>query len=86
MAPVRQSFDDPAFRHSAASTFIDHACQFQAQGVEARDPALDFRQPGLGDRISCRTGLLRVVLKRQQRANGFDFKAELAGVPDKSQP
>jgi hypothetical protein len=42
MAPVRQSLDDPA---------IDHTRQFQAQGIEAGDPALDFRQPGLGDRV-----------------------------------
>ena len=51
MAFVGKSLDDTAFRHPAASALIDHARQLQPQGVKAGDPALDFRQPGLGDRV-----------------------------------
>lgn len=80
MPAISQGFDDPAFGYLPASAFLDHPPQFTAQRLQTDDTLINFREARLGDCIGGGTGLIRVVLKRQKRANGFYLEAEFASM------
>lgn len=83
---IGQHLNDPAFGDLAACASREHLLQLGAEGAKAFEAPLDLGQVSASDPIGCFAGLMRVVLQRQQLANGVDLKTKLAGMPDEAKP
>ena len=86
LAVIGENLDYPAMRNFLARALDYHPLQFDPKRFEAGDPALDLGKPRTRDGIRRGAGLGRLVLQRQQGANGVNLEPKLAGVPDEGEP
>ena len=78
--------DDPTVRDVTAGTCLDHPYEFLLERREALDAALDSRELQLGNRRDLCTRSLRLVLQRDQRADGRHLEAKIAGMANEGKP
>src|SRR5258708_30567401 len=71
-------FDRPACADAPPTAYTEHALQLGAQGCEPVDSTLDFHQMASGQSVYPGAGLIRLRTKRQQFADGRNFKAQVA--------
>jgi len=69
----------------AVAAPVHHQLQFGLEGGKAANALLNLGKAGLGDAVGRGAWLARVVLKREQGANGLNLKAQLPRVANERQ-
>lgn len=83
MVVVRERREDAAVRRCAAAPGLDHVRQLGTQNVQTLQLALYVCQLRTGDFVRCLAGwLIGPRCKIEQRADGVEWKAEFARVPN----
>lgn len=86
LAMVGQHLNDPALIDTTMPASFNHQLELALQSSEASNSLLNLNKASPGDTVRGRAGLMRVVLERQQRANGIDIEAEFARMSDEGKP